>query len=224
MAEGALVISKNKSQLKLDHHIRCGRFSTICADKYGYLQLEHHNSLGVTSGITVNEHGYLYLGQKSVIGNNTAFVSSTYGKVFLGAELFLGHNGNLIALNYGELFIGNKTTVNSNFMITDSYAKIDIGEDNMFSFFIKMDTGGHEIVDKDTNTIIDNTAPIITGKHVWLGMGTTLLPGCNIGDGSIAGAAALVNKAIPANCICAGAPAKVIRENIVWSREKSDSK
>jgi len=111
----------------------------------------------------------------------------------------------------------------TNFYISAHHAKIDIGEDNMFSLFIKMNAGSHEIVDKDTDTIIDNTAPIITGKHVWLGMGTTLLPGCNIGEGSIAGAASLVNKAIPANCICAGAPAKVIRENIVWKREKQNS-
>ena len=161
--------------------------------------------------------------QKSVIGNNTGIGSSTYGNVLLGAELQLSHNGNLGASNYGELFIGDKTTINPNFYISAHHAKIDIGEDNMFSLFVKMNAGSHEIADKDTDAIIDNTAPIITGKHVWLGMGTTLLPGCNIGEGSIAGAAALVNKAIPANCICAGAPAKVIRENIVWSREKRSS-
>lgn len=223
LGEGSLLTSNKKSQLKLDHHISCGRFSSICSDKYGLLQLEHHSSLGNDSRIIANEHGYLHLGQKSVIGNNTAISSTTYGRVQLGQEIRLSDNGTLGTCNQGEIFIGNNSTINPNFYLGAEHAKIDIGEDNMFSFFIKMNAGSHEIADKETGTIIDNTAPIITGKHVWLGMGITLLPGCNIGEGSIAGAASLVNKAIPANCICAGAPAKVIRENIVWSREKQDS-
>jgi len=36
------------------------------------------------------------------------------------------------------------------------------------------------------------------------------------GNGSIIAAGALVNKDIPANCLAAGVPAKVIKENISW--------
>lgn len=62
--------------------------------------------------------------------------------------------------------------------------------------------------------------PIVTGDHVWLGMGACLLPGCDVAEGSIVGASSLVNKSFPKNCICAGNPARIIRKDIKWYREK----
>lgn len=53
--------------------------------------------------------------------------------------------------------------------------------------------------------------PIIIKDHVWLGMNVTVLKGVTIGEHSIIGANSLVTKDIPANCIAAGVPCKVIR-------------
>ena len=49
-------------------------------------------------------------------------------------------------------------------------------------------------------------------ENVWLGDGVCVLPGVTIGKGSIIGANAVVNKNIPAYCIAAGVPAKVIKK------------
>ncbi len=48
--------------------------------------------------------------------------------------------------------------------------------------------------------------------NVWLGAKTTVLGGVTMHSGSISGAGAVVTKSVPANSICAGVPARVIRE------------
>lgn len=56
------------------------------------------------------------------------------------------------------------------------------------------------------------TAPIIIGKNVWIGANTTVLKGVTIGDNTVVGTMSLVNKSLPSNSICAGIPAKKIRD------------
>ena len=61
---------------------------------------------------------------------------------------------------------------------------------------------------------------IIIGDHVWINMDARILNGARIQQGSVIGSGSFVSKKqIPCNCIAAGVPIKVIRENIVWSRK-----
>lgn len=54
--------------------------------------------------------------------------------------------------------------------------------------------------------------PISIGKNVWIGESVCILPGVAIGDGSVIGAGSVVTTNIPAHCVAAGNPARVIRE------------
>ncbi|MGJ9423258.1 DapH/DapD/GlmU-related protein [Aeromicrobium sp. CF3.5] len=54
-------------------------------------------------------------------------------------------------------------------------------------------------------------APVVIGRHVWLGAAVTVVPGVRIGDGAIVGAGAVVTKDVPANAIVAGVPATLVR-------------
>ncbi len=73
---------------------------------------------------------------------------------------------------------------------------------------------GHKI-DKPDYKISE---PIKIGRNVWIGQGATILKGVTIGDGAIIASKAVVTKNIPARCIAAGVPAKVIDENIKWEK------
>jgi acetyltransferase-like isoleucine patch superfamily enzyme len=53
--------------------------------------------------------------------------------------------------------------------------------------------------------------PVHIGSNVWLGFESCILPGVTIGDGSVVGARAVVFDDVPANCIVAGNPARVVR-------------
>lgn len=47
--------------------------------------------------------------------------------------------------------------------------------------------------------------------RVWIGGGSIILPGVTIGENSVIGAGSVVNRSIPANCVAAGNPCRVIR-------------
>ena len=54
--------------------------------------------------------------------------------------------------------------------------------------------------------------PITVGNNVWFGAGVTVCPGVNIGDNCTIGAGSVVVRDIPANCVAAGNPCRVIRK------------
>ncbi|MBS1636784.1 MAG: hypothetical protein JST26_12785 [Bacteroidetes bacterium] len=56
-------------------------------------------------------------------------------------------------------------------------------------------------------------APITIGKKVWLPWRVFIMPGVTIGDQVVVGAESMINRDIPSNCLVAGSPAKIIKEN-----------
>ncbi len=56
-------------------------------------------------------------------------------------------------------------------------------------------------------------APITIGKSVWLPWRVFIMPGVTIGDKVVIGANSMINKSVQSNCLIAGSPAKVIKEN-----------
>ena len=52
---------------------------------------------------------------------------------------------------------------------------------------------------------------VVLGNDVWIGHGAVVLPGVTIGDGCVIGAGSVVTRDVPANCVAAGVPCKVIR-------------
>ena len=56
------------------------------------------------------------------------------------------------------------------------------------------------------------------GKNCFIGARSIILPGVTIGDQVIVGAGSVVTKDVKSNCIVAGNPAKIIKENINTTR------
>jgi acetyltransferase-like isoleucine patch superfamily enzyme len=64
--------------------------------------------------------------------------------------------------------------------------------------------------------------PILIGDNVWIGSRATILAGANIGDHAVIGAGSVVRGHIPACCLAAGSPAKIIKRFQApsdWERE-----
>lgn len=59
-----------------------------------------------------------------------------------------------------------------------------------------------------------DNAPIIIGSNCWIGTNVRIQKGVTIGDNSIIAACSVVTKSIPANCIAAGNPAKIVKRDI----------
>lgn len=73
------------------------------------------------------------------------------------------------------------------------------------------DADFHEVNPATRDRSAGVVKPVVIGNNVWMGSRVMVLKGVTIGDNSVVGAMSLVVKDIPANCIAAGVPAKVIR-------------
>ena len=60
---------------------------------------------------------------------------------------------------------------------------------------------------------------IVVGNDVWLGHKSVVMPGVNIGDGSIVAAYSVVTKSFPPYSVIGGKPARLIK-SILEKREK----
>lgn len=121
-----------------------------------------------------------------------------------------------------EIRIGKNTSVESaHLAVTEPDRKIIIGEDCMLADDVVFRTGdSHSIIDLEKKERINYAENIEIGNHVWVGANATLLKGVKVGDNSIIGTGALVTTSIPANSLAAGIPAKVLKNNVDWLRER----
>ena len=60
---------------------------------------------------------------------------------------------------------------------------------------------------------------IFISDDVWIGQGSYILPGVNIGKYSIIGAGSVVTKDIPDYCMAVGNPAKIIKKYDTLSKQ-----
>jgi carbonic anhydrase/acetyltransferase-like protein (isoleucine patch superfamily) len=82
------------------------------------------------------------------------------------------------------------------------------------------------ITDCDWHTIAGKSfqQDVFIGDHVWLAVNTSILKGSRIGNGCIVGAHSLVpGTTLPDNCLAAGNPINILKENVAWRRDMLES-
>lgn len=121
-----------------------------------------------------------------------------------------------------RLSIGAGSTMVQGSLQLHEAGEIRIGADCMISSQVYVSLSDmHPIYDRASGTRINPPASIDIGDHVWLGLRCMVLKGARIGDGAVVAAGAMVTDRVPSNSIAAGAPARVLRENIEWCRDFS---
>ena len=120
----------------------------------------------------------------------------------------------------GVIRIGENTTFTTVGLSLHETGEISIGRDCMFSTDIQMDASDmHPIYDRATGERLNHPRNIEIGDHVWLGTRVLVLKGSKIGSGSIIAAGSIVAGEIPENSLAMGIPARVVRENVIWTRD-----
>ncbi|PFN80579.1 serine acetyltransferase [Bacillus sp. AFS076308] len=84
--------------------------------------------------------------------------------------------------------------------------------------------GKNCVIQSDVNIGIHNDGVPMIGNNVYIGPGAKLFGPIKIGDNVTIGANAVVNRDIPSNCVVAGVPAKIIKENAPSTTRKGANK
>lgn len=146
-----------------------------------------------------------------IIGNNN-YVEIKSVKDLTTIDLLVGGN-------FSELRIGNIIYfANARIKLGGDNIKISIGDDCLFAHEIEIwSMDAHKIYDLVSQKLINPSQDITIGNHVWIGRHASINKGAVIPDGCIVGASAFVNKVFSEkNCIIAGVPAKIVKQNIRW--------
>jgi acetyltransferase-like isoleucine patch superfamily enzyme len=87
---------------------------------------------------------------------------------------------------------------------------ISVGDNCMIASNVYItDSDWHDIYNRIT---MGKTGPVKIANNVWIGDSAIVCKGVTIGENSVIGAGAVVVDSVPANCIAAGNPAKIVKQ------------
>ena len=141
-------------------------------------------------------------GENISAGRNLHLLSARFAPVQLC--VWRGEDSN------GEIRIGDHCLICPGVRLS-SASSITIGDNCMFAYGVYLtDADWHDIYDRTKS--IGASAPITVGNNVWFGDNAFVAKGVTIGDNAIIGARAVVVNDVPANCVAAGNPARVVKQ------------
>lgn len=91
---------------------------------------------------------------------------------------------------------------------------VAIGDRALIGYHTQIISGNH-VIPPGKGRIFGSghtKGPVSIGADVWIGAQCVILPGVTIGEGAVIAAGSVVTRDVPAFCIAAGVPAKIIRE------------
>lgn len=151
--------------------------------------------------------------------NNTMFISRIIriirSVIACGCFEYHGKNVNIEKrADFGRgtgIIIGNNSGLGVNCSIR---GPLEMGDNIMMGPDVTILTSVHDTTRTDIPMNQQGFLPnkkVTIGDDVWIGARVIILPGVNVGKGTIIGAGAIVTKDIPEYAVVAGVPAKVIK-------------
>ena len=189
----------------LNNHINIAKDARIIGNSTITIRKGHDNQ------ITIGEHGKFNKLKIDINGSHNQIIISEYVK-FSGQLLIVG--------NHLHIHIGEHTTAIDCYILARDKS-VTIGKSCMISRGIEIRaTDVHKVYDIDSKVRLNDAhADVVLGAHIWVAANVTISKNVTIASGCIIAAGAFVNKPIETpNCMVAGTPAKIIRQNVRWER------
>lgn len=163
----------------------------------------------VARGVSARRWRHVRIGPDTQVERGTHFHSNDDGdaaRVIIGARCFIGQN---CFFSPGE--------------------RILIADDSVIGAACNFLAAGHKYDDAKVAVAraeVMSYGPMVVGAGCWVGVGTTLLGGIDVGFGAIVAAGSLLRSSVPPLCLAAGHPARVIRTydwlDQVWTTLPTD--
>lgn len=167
---------------------------------------------------------FKYFGEKSIIGLRTSFCGEKF--ISIGKDVVL-NEGVRIHANYKheystqdfepEIRIGNNCNIGHQSHIT-AINKVVIGNNVLTGPSVLITDNAHGESKKEVLHIpphyraLSSKGPVVIEDNVWIGEGAMIMPNVHIGYGAIIASNSVVTTDVPAYCVVAGIPAKVLKQ------------
>jgi acetyltransferase-like isoleucine patch superfamily enzyme len=145
------------------------------------------------------------------IGPGVTFEIGREAVVDLGRWSWIGH-GCKIRAHEGEVRIGAKSVLGQECTIS-AFQHVSIGRECIVADRVMLIDFDHGVVEVERPIREQGIykRDVRVGHNVWIGYGACFLRGVTVGDNSVVGTYAVVNRDVPANAVVAGVPARVLR-------------
>jgi acetyltransferase-like isoleucine patch superfamily enzyme len=146
--------------------------------------------------------------------------AETYLKMHKNSEL---HVNGRFKVFYGssiEIFPHGILTVGTGYInsgcIISCAKSITIEDGAAIARNVKIYDSDHHKIFNENRQEVNQPKAVIIKRNVWIGIGATILKGVTIGEGAVIAAGAVVTHDVEPDCVAAGVPAAVIRQNAGW--------
>lgn len=199
------------------------------------------NFVGVNLKIKIKEYFRKKSKKHYIIKGDDNKILLTDPKIMKRFHIEIYGNGNIIDVRTKEYFaatiyigtpdcriencrviIENGATSNGIMIrLMENDSEVKIGEDAMLSNKIEMYCSDTHSIFNEQGELVNYGRYIHIDSHVWVGTGASICKNTKIAAGCIVGAKAVVaGKFEEPNCVLVGNPARVVKQNIKWSRER----
>lgn len=181
-------------------------------------------------GLLINTHirvcgknNKIFIEKGAIIKNTAICIEGCNNEIIIHNNVRFIESGRIRIWDSGNrLEIGENTEVVSCFFsIADNNTEIKLGKGCLLSANVIIRTSdGHSICNMNGERI-NYGKSVYLKDRVWIGYGTTILKGSQIGADSVVGSNSLVAGInTPNNCVIAGIPAKVVKSDITWTYKR----
>jgi acetyltransferase-like isoleucine patch superfamily enzyme len=193
-----LFIMKNVLRIFFQMYLKT-KFSRKCTI-IGEVDFCRKSSVNLSDGSTKED---------IVIGNNARIYaqlfSQNHGKIIFEENVKIGFDSFIGSVN--SVLIKKGTAIADNVKIVDNNNHPLHPEDRILMY----NSPWNSPLRKWKNSL---SKPIIIGENVWIGQYARINKGVTVGNNSIVAANTVVTKDVPANCIVAGNPGKIVKMDI----------
>jgi len=150
----------------------------------------------------------------SVIRNPLVLWYSNLDNIHISDNVFIRDGSIIRIINNCHLFIGEDTRIGAYCHISGTQNNIIIGRKVLIADRVFISTTHHRY-DDVTKPIMEqdfvSKGDLVIDDECWIGIGSCILSGVNIGKHSVIGANSVVTHNIPSYSVAAGNPARVIK-------------
>ncbi|MBC2604038.1 acyltransferase [Puniceicoccus vermicola] len=133
----------------------------------------------------------------------------------LADGVFIGR-GSILSCKGGTIRLGARSNIGFHSEVFSSN-KVEIGEDVMIAAYVYILGGGTYRTDRTDIPMnlqydFEGKGGVVIGDDVWVAAHAVVFDGVQIGDGSVVGASAVVNRDIAPRSVSVGIPARAVAE------------